>query len=59
MTDDDDKKLPRVILQGDVPPGRENDPPIPYKTRRPKRRRKGELNDGLWAPGVKPKPKRT
>ncbi len=33
-------------------------PRAPYKTVRPKRRRKGELNDGEWAPGTKPKPER-
>jgi hypothetical protein len=38
-----------------------NEPKIPYKTVRPKRRRKGQLNDGQWAPGngsdakIKPK----
>jgi hypothetical protein len=29
--------------------------PLPYKTQRPKRRRKGQLNDGEWAPGYGPK----
>ncbi len=33
-----------------------NRPTLPYATRRPKRRRKGQLNDGEWAPGAKPKP---
>lgn len=30
---------------------------LPYKTNRPKRRRKGQLNDGEWAPGYGPKEK--
>jgi hypothetical protein len=37
------------------PPG----PPIPYKTVRLKRRRKGQLNDGEWAPGYGPDARKT
>lgn len=33
-------------------------PPLPYVTRRPKRRRKGQLNDGQWAPGYGPDAKK-
>lgn len=33
-------------------------PPLPYKTYRPKRRRKGQLNDGEWAPEYGPDAKK-
>lgn len=52
------RKLPATILRGEQPPGREDDPPLPYNTRRPKRRRKGQLNDGEWAPGYGPDKKK-
>jgi hypothetical protein len=35
-----------------------NEPRPVYKTVRPKRRRKGELNDGEWAPGYGPDAKK-
>lgn len=33
-------------------------PKLPYRTMRPKRRRKGQLNDGKWAPGYGPAAKK-
>jgi hypothetical protein len=36
------------------PPERQGEP-MPYKTVRKKRRRKGQLNDGEWAPGYGPR----
>jgi hypothetical protein len=46
-----DNLMGHLVLKGE--------PGSVYRSVRPKRRRKGELNDGQWAPGVKPKPKRT
>jgi hypothetical protein len=41
--------------QNNTPPAPPREgPPLPYVTRRPKRRRKGQLNDGAWAAGCGP-----
>jgi hypothetical protein len=62
----DDKKSttpdPGVGWMGHLLAGRENldpnAPPLLYVTRRPKPRRKGQLNDGKWAPGYGPDAKK-
>lgn len=54
MTEDDKRETWGGAHQGNGTVEREG-PPLPYVTRRPKRRRKGQLNDGEWAPGCGPK----
>lgn len=57
---DEQKKLPfeqSTTLSGIPEPRKSNDPPAP-KASRPKRRRKGQLNDGEWAPGYGPNAKK-
>lgn len=57
MDDDkrDDDKGPRATCSFDHLFIKRDGSPIPYKSMRPKRRRKGYLNDGRWAPGYGPK----
>lgn len=43
---------------GLYPTPKEGDKPLPYITRRPKRRRVGQLNDGEWMPGYGPDAKK-